>query len=144
MGLRGLFKSKQKQPNFEEMIKSSNPNEREEAAAMIADETILKNIFLNDESARVRTAAILNPNLQDEELFQQAVLNGREQFIVNKIAEGQNAGFPTLVKVMLRCKDKEFVEQVHENNTSGLGDIAGKMLKGQRMYIDGEYITVKV
>ena len=34
----------------------------------------------------------LNPNLQDEKLFQQAVLKGREQFIVNKIAEGIESG----------------------------------------------------
>lgn len=81
--------------------------------------------------------------MQDEKLFQQAVLKGREQFIVSKIREGQNAGLPTLVRVMIRCKDKEFVEQVYENNTSGVGHVAEKMLKGQPMYIDGEYITIK-
>ena len=43
---------------------------------------------------------------------------------------------------MIRCKDKEFVEQVYENNTSGVGHVAEKMLKGQPMYIDGEYITI--
>lgn len=142
MGLGDLFKSKPKKPNYEKMIKSSDWRERKEAAEMISDETILKEVYLNDDDPRVRAAAILNPNLQDEKLFQQAVLKGREQFIVNKIAEGQNAGLPTLVEVMIRYRDKKFVEQVYENNTSGVGHVAEKMLKGQRMYIDGEYITI--
>lgn len=144
MGLRDLFKSKPKQPDYEEMMKSSDWGERKEAASMITDGTMLKNIFLNDEDVRVRIAAILNPNLQDEKFFQQVVLNGREQFIVNRFAEGQNAGFPTLIDVMIRCKDKEFVEQVYENNTCDLGHIAEKMLNGEPMYLHGEYITITV
>ena len=109
MGLGDLFKSKPKKPNYEKMIKSSDWRERKEAAEMISDETILKEVYLNDDDPRVRAAAILNPNLQDEKLFQQAVLKGREQFIVNKIAEGQYGGLPTLVEVMIRCRDKKFV-----------------------------------
>lgn len=145
MGLRDLFKSKPKQPNYEEMIKSSDWVEREEAAAMITDENILKDVFLNDKNLDVRRAAIFNPNLQDEEFFQQIVLGGKEKLVVEKRAsDGENAGFIPLIYAMLRCEDKEFVKQVCENNTSGVGHIAEKMLKGQRMYINGEYITVTV
>lgn len=109
------------------MYKSGNEFQRQDAAMMITDESMLKEIVLTDDRMIVREQAINNPNLQDEKFFQEIVLTGYEK-LPSDIGDGQNGRTATRVQALKRCKDKEFLEEIAKK-PEHIGSVAEKRLR---------------